>query len=343
MAFRGRGGSGSRSSGPEGRGGKGGGPGGCGGKGGGGPGGCGGKQHSGTGGPKGSGRGPQGRGWKGGKDQEPPCLPSLEEIVLKTCDPREDMLREILPRGVAPREAMREMPPELCCLLVSDESSVAQHIHDRGFPNKREKEEYLPAATVVWNPYPGTRLWVGSHFAADNEAVCKKLGLKAKLCAAGTEGPDGYRIKDLRAQGVHECVPFPINLYLGGWGKRYPPGRPLPQEVHQLLTFVKNVHLALSHYKDVMIYCVRGANRSAAAAVAVITWASHMNPELVVGLQIIHRKTIGQVTLIGNLAVDPCEDGRRGFHMSCLGDFPRMIHLLRGGEHHVPVAAHCGR
>jgi len=103
----------------------------------------------------------------------------------------------------------------------------------------------------------------------------------------------------LQFPNIEELAPFPINYYLGsGWissGRGSGPGGSgsglggrgsgrgdrsgfHPDARRALYAFSRDIFERLMSCGSLLLYCVQGANRSAAAAAAVISYASGMDP-----------------------------------------------------------------
>ena len=224
--------------------------------------------------------------------------PSAEDCLGRPGDQREPLLADLLPDDILPTDALKELPPVLSETLIADESPIGVRLRSGERLDPRDKAAYLPAATVAWNPYPGIRLWIGGSVAADDLAVCKFLGIKAKLCVAGTAGRDGYNVRPFEDQGIVELQPWSVNYELGnsrsreGQGSEDSPELIIRDSAWHLADWCQRLFTYLVHHKNVLVYCRWGANRSAAAVVAVMTWATRCAPQEVIGCESIHRKSV---------------------------------------------------
>ena len=78
---------------------------------------------------------------------------------------------------------------------------------------------------------------------------------------------------------VDELPPFPINYWLGsGWIGSGHGGRVHPDAQLTLFGFAQQILDRLMSCGSLLLYCKQGAKRSAAAAAAVISYASGMDP-----------------------------------------------------------------
>ena len=113
--------------------------------------------------------------------------------------------------------------------------------------------------TVLQYSSHGWPLAIGGEVAARSEILLRDVGITCRLCVAGqkTEWEAGQKPPPLT--GVHDLKDFVWNFWCTSDG------------FSQINQFVRNVAVQLRTH-GVLLYCKQGANRSAAAAIAVITY-----------------------------------------------------------------------
>ena len=102
-------------------------------------------------------------------------------------------------------------------------------------------------------------LAIGGEIAAQSKEILHDAGITCRLCVAGDQTKWDGRQKPPPVEGLHELEDFTWNY----WCNRN--GFELINE------FVRNVAVQL-RTQGVLLYCKQGANRSAAAAIAVIAY-----------------------------------------------------------------------
>ena len=113
--------------------------------------------------------------------------------------------------------------------------------------------------TILQYSSEGWPLAIGGEVAARSEGLLRDAGITCRLCVAGQETKWEAGQKPPPIAGVHDLEDFVWNYWCTGDGF---------SEINQ---FVRIVAVQL-RTEGVLLYCKQGANRSAAAAIAVITY-----------------------------------------------------------------------
>ena len=131
-------------------------------------------------------------------------------------------------------------------------------INERAWQAKRRYNDRRPF-TVLQYSSGRQPLAIGGEIAARSGDLLRDAGITCRLCVAGedTKWEGGERPPPLA--GVHDLKDFVWNYWCTGSG--FP----------EINDFVRYVAFQL-RTEGVLLYCKQGANRSAAAAIAVITY-----------------------------------------------------------------------
>ena len=130
---------------------------------------------------------------------------------------------------------------------------------NEAFLHARRRYNDTRPFTVLQYSSEGRPLAIGGEVAARSEDLLRDAGITCRLCVAGQETKWEAGQKPPPIAGVYDLKDFVWNYWCTGSG--FP----------EINDFVRYVAFQL-RTEGVLLYCKQGANRSAAAAIAVITY-----------------------------------------------------------------------